>query len=562
MATATLTSQLTDLLLDPGSPTSIGTGNAQASETAIQLQGANCAAIGHSGSVGPTSPTAISQFRGCYVAHTTYTPTDMHVHIWMRDLYPIRDVNVGGISIYVFGSTEAIYYATGLDKGYGGGWFHYVLNLDAGDRPAASLGTAPTGVLGRIGMVGNISATKGEDFLQNAYFDAVRRGTGGQGNTFRGGTSGDRLSFTDIADADTASYGMFRNVGGAFFVEGPITIGVATQTTYLQEALQTINFTNFTVNNGSGGNTIVSAVASDYYRITFADGTTGVTNVDFSDVTFKGVSRATPFSFDCSTLSTGDAYTSLRTTYLFGSTITLCALCTSTNDKFIECVTIIPGGITITEPSFSNCDAVTLTATNDLISGGLTSLHNTLTNVPFITTNDLNKIENHHFVNTGGVGHAIEITAIGTYDSDGNIFTGYAAQGGTAGDRAIYNNSGGLVTINVVNGGSTPTYRNGAGASTVINSNVAVTFDGMKDNSEVRVYNNSTGVELAGIENATAGTTDDRSFVASIAASTVVDYTIVNVAYEIIRIEAFTWPTASQTINIQQRIDRNYSNPP
>ena len=490
MATATLTSQLTNVLLDPGTPTAVGTGNAGASETAIHLEGANCAAMGHSGAVGPTAPTAINEFRGCQSTVTGFTRTDMHVHVWVRDLYPIRNVNVGGISIYLFGTSEAIYYMTGQDKGYGGGWFHIVINLDAGDRAAASLGTAPSSNITRIGMVGNISATKGESFLQNCYFDAIRRGTGGQGITFTGGTSGDRLTFANCADSDASSYGLLRNIGGAFFVEGCLSWGSATSTTYLQESLQTLNFANFTVNNGTGGNTVVAAVASDYYRIVFAAGTTGITNIDFTDVTFKGVSRGVPFSFNASALATGDAYSSTRTTYLFASTITLNSLCTSANDKFTECVTIIPGGITLADPVFSNCDAVTLTSANDKIQNGSTTLHNTATGIAYVTTNDLSKVESHSFDNTAGTGHAIEINTIGTYSFSGNQFTGYGAD--ASNDAAIYNNSGGLVTINIVGGGGTPTVRNGAGASTTVNNSVTVKVSGVTEGTPITVIADET----------------------------------------------------------------------
>jgi len=482
MATATLTSQLNDLLLDPGSPTSIGTGNAQASETAIQLQGSNCAAIGHSGSVGPTSPTAISGFRGCYSTVTSTTRTDQHFHVWLRDLYPIRNVNVGGISVYLYGTSEAIYYVTGLDKGYAGGWVHAVINMDPGDRPAASLGTAPSGNITRVGGVGNISATKGEDFLQNFYVDAIRNGTGGQGITLYGGTSGDRLTFANCAAADTASYGLFRNIAGNIVIEGPVTWGAATQTTYLQESLKSLSFANLTVNNSTGGNTIVPAVASDYYRIVLADGTTGVTNVDFTDVTFAGVSRSVPFRFT-SNLGTGDGYTSLRTTYLFGEVITLNSLCTSDNDKFIECQTIVPGGITLTEPSFSNCDAVTLTAANDLISGGSTSLHNTATSTAFVTTDDFDKIEDHSFVNTGGNGWAVDlgtISATRSDDCDGNVFTGYSTT--VNGDKAVRVSvaSGQTYTINAINGSNLAAnlvYNAGTGTVVIVANPVTTTIN-------------------------------------------------------------------------------------
>jgi len=558
----TLTSQLTDVILDPGSPTNLGTGNAQASETVIQLQGANCAATGHSGSVGPASGPTIANLRGCYDAGNNVARTDTHIHIWVRDLYPVRNVEVGGVCVYLASSgAAALYFVTGLNKGYVGGWYHAIINLDPGDRPAASVGTAPAGNIVNIGYEGNISASKGEAFLQNCYFDAVRSGTGGQGITFTGGASGARHTFADCAAADTARYGLLQNVGGALFVEGCLTFGAATLTTYIQDSLGTLVFSNLTVNNGTGGTTVVPAVAPDYYRIVLADGTTGVTNLDLIDYTFKGVSRAIPFRFTAN-LGAGDAYTSLRTTYLFGEVVTLNTLCTSDSDKFIECVTVVPGGITLTNPSFSNCDAVTLTATGDAISGGSTAQHNTATGNPFITTNSLAKISNHDFDNTGGVGHAILINTAGTYSFTGNTFAGYGAN--ASNDAAIYNNSGGLVTINISGGGDTPTVRNGAGASTVINNNVAVTLSGLKDNTEVRVLDNVTGEFLDGIENATAGTTDNRSFTFSLAASTVVDIAIFNVAYVLPpnnRIEDFTVPTSAATIPISQVRDRNYVNP-
>lgn len=477
----TLTSQLTNVNLDPGSPNNLGTGNAQQSETVIQLEGANAAATGHSGSVGPVSGPTIANLRGMEIAGNNVVRTDTHLHIWVRDLYPIRDVEVGGVSIYLNGGQACLYHATGLNKGYAGGWFHYIVNLDPGDRPAASVGTLPTGNIVNIGYEGNISASKGEDFLQNCYFDAIRSGTGGQGITLTGGASGARHTFKDCADADANNYGILRDVGGSLRLDGCVTFGAATLTTWIQDLLGSLKFTDFTVNNGTGGTTVVPAVASDYYRVILADATTGVSNMDLVDYQWLGVSRAVPFRFTV-LFGVGDAYTSLRSTYLFGEVVTLNAQCTSDHDSFIECQTIIPGGITLTAPAFSNTDAVTLTAASDLISGGDTNLHNTAINVAFITTDDVDKIENHHFDNTGGLGHAVEATAIGTFDWDGNTLAGYGGTPGSnlvaaSGDSsaAFYNNSGGLITLNILNGGSIPSVRNGAGATTVIANAVTLT---------------------------------------------------------------------------------------
>jgi len=87
------------------------------------------------------------------------------------------------------------------------------------------------------------------------------------------------------------------------------------------------------------------------------------------------------------------------------------------------------------------------------------------------TTTDLHDCS---FIQSG-VGHAIEITATGTHDFQDLLFEGY---GGTAGsnptassgaaDAAIYNNSGGAVTINVNGTGNSPSVRNAASSTTTI----------------------------------------------------------------------------------------------
>lgn len=162
---------------------------------------------------------------------------------------------------------------------------------------------------------------------------------------------------------------------------------------------------------------------------------------------------------------------------------------------------------------------------------------------------------------SGGVGHGIELgPSTPTAITLTNVtFSGYGAIGTT--DAAIYNNSGHAITINI-SGGTTPTYRNGVDASTTIVATANVSFTGMKDNTEIRVYDSGTGEQIADIENATDGSPDNRSFTWSDAPGNVVDYVIHSVSYETIRVNGYTVPSAVASIPIQQRIDRNYENPP
>ena len=170
-----------------------------------------------------------------------------------------------------------------------------------------------------------------------------------------------------------------------------------------------------------------------------------------------------------------------------------------------------------------------------------------------------------------GLGHVIEITSTGTYSFIGLDFSGFGGTGGSnltpssgPNDAAIYNNSGGAIIINVSGGGNSPSVRNAASSTTTVNNNVSVTFDGMRDNTEVRVYTAGTSTELDGVENATDGSTDDRSVTFSLSASTVVDIRFANnnwIVPDRNSILGFTWPTSDTTIPITQVIDRNFSNP-
>lgn len=136
------------------------------------------------------------------------------------------------------------------------------------------------------------------------------------------------------------------------------------------------------------------------------------------------------------------------------------------------------------------------------LNGGLIT-DSTLTGKTGITTVITNNPENISGCSftSGGTGHAIEITATGTYDFFNNTFSGYGADGTT--NACIYNNSGGLVTLVLQAADQVPTVRNGAGASTVLDiPPVAVTVPSALENSRIQIYNVTTSTE---IDNAVVG---------------------------------------------------------
>jgi hypothetical protein len=361
----------------------------------------------------------------------------------------------------------------------------------------------------------------------NEGLDAVDVGAG---LTLTGGDGADADgTWQDFSDADwgTAAnrYGYVRESEGVFLIYGMMVIGSATDTVFT-DSNQTIVYPDGLFASGFSGYTI------DY--------STG--NV-FTETSVVHIGQGTKAGEDTRpVLGSANA----------GGTGTA----TITGNTYINFNTItFESGATVNGSTFLNSEKITQNGAT--IDGCVIEGATTADGVAFIESDDPSLISNCDF--TFSDGHAIEITTPGTYTFTGNTFTGYGSTG--TNDAAIYNNSGGAVTINVAGGVASPTYRNGASATTTVNNNISVTFDGMKDLTEVRIYTAGTSTELAGIENATAGSTDDRSFTASIAASTVVDYVLHSVLYETIRVENFTWPNSDSTIPVQQRFDRNNNNP-
>lgn len=116
-----------------------------------------------------------------------------------------------------------------------------------------------------------------------------------------------------------------------------------------------------------------------------------------------------------------------------------------------------------------------------------------LTSCEPMLTDDTSNISNSNFTSPG-TGHAITITATGTFSLEGNTFSGYGANATT--DAAIYNNSGGAVTLNLLATDTTPTVRNGAGASTTLVFAAVDVTATILANSRVQLYNVTTATEL------------------------------------------------------------------
>lgn len=146
----------------------------------------------------------------------------------------------------------------------------------------------------------------------------------------------------------------------------------------------------------------------------------------------------------------------------------------------------------------------------------------------------------------------------------------WSAVSGT--DGIFYVSRGGIVILNVSNGANPATFENTGTipGATIINNVVSLTLANLRDNTEVRVYAEGTTTELAGVENATDGTSDDRSVTFALDAAIQVDIRFAHGQaadgnhYLVPPADAildFTWPSNTTTIPITQVIDRTFDNP-
>jgi hypothetical protein len=198
---------------------------------------------------------------------------------------------------------------------------------------------------------------------------------------------------------------------------------------------------------------------------------------------------------------------------------------------------------------FSNAKAVRITVVGA----------NTADGVAFCDTDDIGDIANSSFIFSDG--HGIEILSGGpsSQANIGNIFD--ANYGGTPGDNntpssgsndaMIFNNAAAARTFNRSGGGTQPSFRNGASATSDDVAAISLTFTPLQANSEVRLFETGTNIEIDGVENSGA------SFVASAGASQALDYKIVNPGFLEIFVINVSF-AASQNVQVNQQVDRNF----
>lgn len=262
------------------------------------------------------------------------------------------------------------------------------------------------------------------------------------------------------------------------------------------------DFRTFETTNASGVLVTTNGVDFCFARLEFGDGTTATTaTVEGGSLIFpdQALVAATWMGLTVDASRTGDTFAvrnqTIASSDVVGATRRPDFVVTGT----AAAVTIEPGalllGMRLVEltsavtVSGGTIDAVAVTPGGATISG-CTIQTRSASSVACITAPTFTDISDVAFVQVG-TGHALEISAAGTYGLVGLTFDGYGADGTTSSAIDVTATSG-TVTINVTGGGDTPTYTS-AGATVVINNAVTVSVDAVEADGgaaiqDARVY--------------------------------------------------------------------------
>lgn len=510
---ATVTSQLTRIHDAEGTLTTanLPAGGAGATaNTDIFLQGSQ--SLGRR----QTDTTTTAGFLLIDAADNDCSAADVHVGCWfwvthygiLDDLRIVFGTGTGSPTNY-----DSHNFSISVEYPKLGGWVRGWVDVSRAPDTAGGTGLNEA-QLRSYGVQVSFTTAPGGN-AQNLILDAADFTNGGAALLLTG-TSGLWTDFTTADENTTNQYGVMRRIGGVLNCFARVQLGSASSLAF--------NDSNFAIIFPQQ-----NLVADTFMGVTI-DLQHASTNIDWSSGSLKSagakkgdlVVTGTSGSFDASACTLD----SLRIVTLT-SAVTLSA-CT-----FQACGLITQSGGSILGCRIANSPAAVA-----------------------LLSNNPSNVSDNTFV-SAGTGHAVECSATGTYTFDGNTFSGYAASDGSTGNEAFYNNSGGSVTLNITGGGTTPSVRNGTGASTTINSNVAVTVTPLRTGSEVRVYRISDGVEVGGIESSSGS-----SFQFSVGAGVAVNVVVLCNSPPTVprRIENVSF-TSDQNLNPFQVDDRNFLNP-
>lgn len=287
----------------------------------------------------------------------------------------------------------------------------------------------------------------------------------GLGVRVDGGTTGTPNTFELVRaqDEDSNFWGWWSSTQGAIIGKGKLFIGPASGTTssvFIDTAFKVIFASEL--------------VASDFYEITIRGANTQV------DWDLASIAAADPDVARWSLTVDGivTEFNDTNGVWTGSRIVALSAESTLTGTTLIDGTQLIPNDATINGCSFLS--------------------PSTASGEAYVTTATMANMTDCSF-ESGGAGHAIEITEAGTYTFQGHEFgPGYAGTGNNA--AVWFNPTGGTgnLIINVTGGGniSAGNVRNSSTGTVTVNNAVPITLTGLVPGSRVYIENTTDSVVL------------------------------------------------------------------
>lgn len=443
-----------------------------------------------------------------------------------------KDVLDGRGYIMRIGSTSAnwVEYAnvfTSTTYPIAGGWQAVLIDPTVSQWRTGNGGTPDLTTVTYWEYRGDFSVlSKSENFVVDAIdifsSGAGLTGVGGDGANVDG-------TFEDFRSTDEGNssnrWAVVQSRGGILYVNGVLTVGNSGAITEFTDSNRVLVFPQHYVGNGAVGTNFDISNANTILSVTSCvfNGRGSFSSPDDTRPRYIVLGNSGSLTFDATSFNTFE-------NMFLNANVTFSG-CSFIGGNRIYLNSAIISGSAFSNPTAGNGNA-------------------------YVETANLSKITTSEFTaNSTAGGHAIELTATGTFSWTNDFFS-YGATG--TGNAVIFNNSGGNVTINVGSGYSSPTYLNGTGANTVIVAGqVTLTVSGLVTDTEVRIFRQDTNEELAGTDS--SSTTFDYTYTYDAPNANVyvvvlhTDYLYQRIAYEL--------QNSDQTLPIQLATDRVYSNP-
>lgn len=452
-------------------------------------------------------------------------------YIWMNALSKLETEANGGLRMRVGNdaSNYHVWYVAGSDN-YTGGWRKRVVSPRV--TPTATVGTPNLASVDYVAGFFNVLASIMGNF-NNTLVDAVDlleaiRMTAGDATT--PGT----FSRFQVFDTGTTAnqYGVIRSEGGVFFIQGRLYVGDGATTTLFDDR--------------SGAVVVFedTQVDTDFYEIQLTANATLQLGELSGGAAINGATI----------LSSGEAWhlnLGAGTANLYGCTFGQTRISTLTSAVAARSCTWVEGGV-ITAAGADLRDSV---ITNPTVAADGSAINwNVATDTSGLLDNMLiQKGANAH--------HAIELgtSSPTSVTLKGIDFIGFNASNGQNDSTIYVRRTSGTVTINLSGNSGNVSYKSD-GATVVLEASVSVTFTGLAEGSEVRVYsgtmdNAAAATEIAGVESSGTSFSWSHSNPGGNAY-----YVIHKEDYETIN-QAYVLPSSDTSFPISQRTDRNYSNP-